>query len=126
MMASGIRALLEQISGSASRSTVLKPLGWALALFVPGTVVSAWLGLSLWLVGTFATLMALSAALYLAAYVYCLFKDRDALRSESYSIQKLAIEKQLVGDDRAGILELEIEPATNRLLIGSGSDKADK
>jgi hypothetical protein len=122
-MALGIKALLEEVSGNVSRSTVLKPLGWALAVFVPATIVTAFLQLAPWLVGMFAGLTGFTSALYLSAYVFCLFRDRDALRSERYSLQKLAIEKQLIGDDRAGILELE-SPIEGQRLLGSDISKA--
>jgi hypothetical protein len=52
----------------------------------------------------FAILTASGFLLYIAAYGYCLVNDRDALRSETYSIQKLAIEKGYIGDSTVGIL----------------------
>jgi len=57
----------------------------------------SWLGLM------FAVFACLTMLLYLVAYTYCLFTDKDALRSETYSIQKLAIEKGFVGDDLTGV-----------------------
>lgn len=44
---------------------------------------------------------------YISAYTYLLFHDRDALRSEKYSIQKLAIERGLVGDSEFGIIDMD-------------------
>lgn len=58
-----------------------------------------------WVIMTFMIMCCVVVALYLAAYIYCLFTDRDALRSETYSIQKLAIEKGYIGDSVTGILE---------------------
>jgi len=34
-----------------------------------------------------------------------MFTDKDALRSERYSLQKMAIERGLVGDDSRGLFE---------------------
>jgi hypothetical protein len=48
-------------------------------------------------------------ALYGTAYVFCLLKDRDALRSESYSLHKLAIEQGLLGDSTTGMFAPEAE-----------------
>jgi hypothetical protein len=58
-----------------------------------------------WMLIYFATLATCAAVLYLAAFIFCLFNDRDALRSETYSIQKLAIEKGFVGDSSVGVLD---------------------
>ena len=57
-----------------------------------------------WVLTFFAVLSGCATVLYFAAFIYCLFVDRDALRSETYSIQKLAIEKGFVGDSSVGIL----------------------
>jgi hypothetical protein len=46
----------------------------------------------------------LTVLLYLGAYLYCLCKDPDALRSEKYLITKLAIKKGY-GDSFTGLLE---------------------
>ena len=43
--------------------------------------------------------------LYLFTYIFCLFTDKDALRSENYSISKLAIEKGIIGDNITGMVE---------------------
>ena len=44
---------------------------------------------------------------YVLAYIYLLFHDRDALRSEKYSLQKLAIERGLVGDSDMGTIDMD-------------------
>jgi hypothetical protein len=72
----------------------------------------------------FAIFSCITMALYLIAYLYCLFNDRDALRSETYSIQKMAIEKGFVGDDLSG--ELEVKRNDARTLIqGSAIENAE-
>lgn len=60
-----------------------------------------------WLIIMFAIFAALTMGLYLAAFLYCLLTDKEALRSETYSIQKLAIEKGFVGDSLAGVFPVE-------------------
>ena len=54
-------------------------------------------------------------ALFVGAYIYCLFHDREALRSETYSIQKLAIEKGFLGDSVTGMFEVD-EDASGKLI----------
>jgi hypothetical protein len=60
-----------------------------------------------WITTLFAGMTALVVLLYLGSYLYCLVHDREALRSETYSIQKLAIEKGFVGDSVTGIFREE-------------------
>ena len=53
--------------------------------------------------------LTLILLLYVFSYLFCLFNDRDALRSERFSIQKFAIEKGVVGDNLQGIVEIDTE-----------------
>ena len=55
----------------------------------------------------FGIFTGLTMVLYMAIFVFCIRKDPDMLRSETYSIQKLAIERGLVGDSTAGIVKLK-------------------
>jgi len=48
-----------------------------------------------------------SIILYLIAYIYFAIKSPDYLRTERYSIQKMAIERGLVGDSTAGFFRME-------------------
>lgn len=63
-----------------------------------------WAKSELWLIVLFAVFDTLTVVLYLGTYAYCLIKDKDALRSETYSIQRLALEKGVLGDSTSGIL----------------------
>ena len=47
-------------------------------------------------------------------YIYCLINDRDSLRSEKFTIQKLAIEKGIMGDDVTGIAPLSNNRQPNK------------
>lgn len=100
-----IRAFLEQATAKGTRATVLKPIGYMMGILVSATLASFYLEAPYWLGVMFAAFCGLAMLLYLSAYVYCLIHDRDALRSETYSIQKLAIEKGFVGDDIVGRLK---------------------
>jgi hypothetical protein len=46
-----------------------------------------------------SVLACLGSLVFLGVYIYFALTDKDALRSESYSIQKLALQNRLVGDD---------------------------
>ena len=68
---------------------------------------------------------AVAIVLYLIAYIYFAFKNPDELRSESYSIQKLAIEKGFIGDSISGDVNVKnITPtiAEKDPLIPIGDD----
>lgn len=88
-----------------SRSTALKPLGWLGTLLAFSLLAAIRIGAPTWVLWVCGGGLALTVLLYIAAFIYLLFKDRDALRSEKYSIQKLAIEKGLVGDSTRGLLD---------------------
>ena len=115
-----IRAFLEQATAKGSKSTILKPLGWMMGICISATLTSAHFKLPEWVMYLFAGFSCITMALYLIAYLYCLVKDRDALRSETYSIQKMAIEKGFVGDDISGSLSVERTPS-GQLIEGSSA-----
>ena len=57
----------------------------------------------------------------LFAYVFCLFKDRDALRSESFSLRKMEIEKGLYGDSDMGLVQRSNREIKEERLLNSES-----
>lgn len=60
-------------------------------------------GAPTWLLIAVGVGLALTMLTFLGAYIYLLIKLPDALRSESYSLSKMAIEKGLVGDNLLGL-----------------------
>jgi hypothetical protein len=115
-----ISAFLEQATAQGSRSTVLRPLGWFLSIFTAGILSALWLKAPLWLIVFFTSTLGIGAFFYLAAFAYCLIYDREALRSETYSIQKLAIEKGFRGDSITGVvMAAEERPASLLENIGN-------
>lgn len=110
-----VRAFLHQNLAKGSRSTVLKPLGWMITICISATLYAAFLNLNVWIVSLFAVFCGLTMLLYLGAYIYCLLNDKDALRSETYTIQKMAIEKGFIGDSLTGILPAN-EDAQGRFM----------
>ncbi len=102
-----IKSFLAQASAKGSRSTVLKPLGWMMAICISATMTSAYFKVDSWIIYLFAVFSGLTMLTYLSGYIYCLIHTPDALRSETYSIQKMAIQKGFVGDDLSGAIELD-------------------
>jgi hypothetical protein len=60
-----------------------------------------------WLIVLLAVLAVITVAVYLVSYVHFMRHDPDALRSERYSLGKLAINRGVAGDNLAGIIEVE-------------------
>lgn len=72
-----------------------------------GTLAIVEMKAPVWLIVMFAGFDVLSVLTYVGAFIYCVFKDRDALRSETYLIKKSAIEKGFVGDSLSGVIPLD-------------------
>jgi hypothetical protein len=110
-------AMREQMHATISRSDALKALVWPIGLMVSALVGLVWAGASTWLLILFSVLLALSVLLYGGAYIYFLLNDPDALRSESYTLNKMAIEHGLYGDSGIGLIEPDKKPDGSQLLI---------
>lgn len=118
-----IKELLNKSDASGSKSTILKPLTWFISIIIAGIVLLIKIGSPAWLIIMFSIIMGLSILIFFFAYVYCLFTDKDAIRSEKYSIQKLAIEKGLYGDSVSGIfIENQMTPSNERLAIKNSEE----
>lgn len=98
-------AMREQMSATLSRSDVLKPLAWLVGLLLLATFGMVATKAEMLIQYICLGLTVSSVLLYGAAYVFCLRHDRDALRSEKYSINKMAIEHGLLGDSETGLFD---------------------
>src|SRR6266481_3993900 len=93
-----IRALLEQSNVQESKTNVLRPVGWIFGICVAATLTSFTISAPVWVSIMFAVFSCLTLLLYLGSYMYCLLTDKDALRSEQHTLQKMAIERGIIGD----------------------------
>lgn len=100
-----LQAILEHGTAKGARSTILNPLNWVLGICLPITIYTAINVPESWLNYPFGIFSMIVMLLYIATYIYCLFTDKDALRSEKFVIQKLAITKSFVGDDMVGVID---------------------
>jgi len=119
-----LASLLRQATSHGTRSTVLRPLGWLIGILSALLTAAIRFEAPTWMGASIVVFLGLSVCLYLGAYTYCLVKDREALRSEKYTIQKLAIEKGFIGDSITGVFP--IEPATGARLIGPTATSTSK
>jgi hypothetical protein len=111
-------SLFEQATIQGSRSTVLRPLGWVTSVCGACLLGAVYEKAPAWVVVLFGAAEAGAVLLYFGAYIFCLVEDRDALRSETYSIQKLAIQRGFIGDNAAGVFKIEEQPPGNLLISG--------
>lgn len=95
----------EQTRATLWRSDILRALIWPVGILMMATVSLVVADAPSWLLITFAALFVLTIVLYGASYVFCLFTDRDALRSEKYALDKIAIEHGIYGDSQTGLIE---------------------
>jgi hypothetical protein len=115
------QAFMSQASSSATRSTSLQPLAWLSGILTSGLVVAGSSNVPNWALVILAIFLGLTVLLYLVSYVYYIFKDPDALRSEKYTLSKMALEKNLIGDDQSGLVEIEenVRPINPSLPSGN-------
>jgi hypothetical protein len=104
------RSFLQRATAQGSRSTALNPLGWALGIVLSAMLFAgripnrpAWL---LPLLGVFVSGLVVA---YVVAYFILLFIDRDALRSERFTLSKMALEKSVTGDSLTGFTALDVD-----------------
>jgi predicted anti-sigma-YlaC factor YlaD len=112
---------------SRSRSDALKSLIWPLALSLAATAgggIAASLGAPHWIPYIPAGLSVVFGSLYAVAFGYFAVCRPDDLRSESYTLKKMAIEKGLLGDSSIGLQPTIIghQISTSQAAIESKSD----
>jgi hypothetical protein len=103
------RSLLQQATAQGSRANALNPLAWAFGLSLSALLVAARIsGAPQWLLVLLGVAVAGTGIAFLVAYFILLFVDRDALRSERFTLSKLAIENGVTGDSLRGFTALDI------------------
>ncbi len=101
-----VRAILSQASAKGARSTALQPLAWLTAILISGLVIAIKWKAPTWVLIIIAAVLCLTIALFLISFSYFAIKNPDALRSERFTLSKMAIEKNLIGDNTIGLIEV--------------------
>ena len=101
-------ALWEQTIGrlsrlSARKSTALAPLISFATIVTSALVAALYFDAPSWLTVTVVVFLALLVLTFLGAYILFSLKNPDALRSERHSIQKMMIERGILGDSSSGL-----------------------
>jgi len=102
-----------------SRSTILTTLGWMGGILATGLVAAATQGAASWVQIYLAVLLGIDFITFIGAYIYWGAKAPDSLRSEKFYIEKLAIEKGIIGDSVTGVLAPPDQPSGP--IIGESS-----
>lgn len=125
-MPTAFRELLSQASARGARSTALHSLQWGLGILLFGVSLSLWAGAPVWLLLIEGISFVLVLFTFLFSYLYLLMTDKDALRSETFTLSKMAIEKGLVGDNIVGLVAANIQPEGEALPISGNFALEDK
>jgi hypothetical protein len=112
-------------NASGARSTALYALQWVIGLFLSALALLVFSGAPPWLLILVGLALSVVLVVFLGAYLYLLLRNPDALRSEHFSLSKMAIEKGLVGDNVQGLIDpMTIDSASTRQLAITANDEA--
>lgn len=101
------KEFIQKHSAAGSRSSALAPLSWMAVLLIIALIICIQFKAISWIITILVIGVCLNFILFLSAYIYFMLTDKDALRSEKFTIQKMAIEKGLIGDNLQGIISLQ-------------------
>jgi hypothetical protein len=99
-----ITTLIQGGDQRGSRSTVLTSLGWMATLMIAGLIGSITAHAAGWIQVFFAVILSLDFTAFIVAYAYFALTNSDALRTERFTLQKIAIEHGLIGDSLSGLM----------------------
>ncbi|WP_045377529.1 MULTISPECIES: hypothetical protein [Vibrio harveyi group] len=100
----------------------MKPLSWLLGLLLTATLASFTFPNSpvpQWVLICLVAMDFLAFVLFAFAYLFFMIKDPDALRSEKFNIEKMAIQQGMTGDSEHGVLEEKVVPSTKHKEISA-------
>jgi len=116
-MAYGWNIFARQTDIGHSRTSVLNPVQWIVVILIFGAALLALAHAPVWLMIGIGVCAFGGFVLFVFSYIFFMIKDPDALRSESYSLQKLALQKGLVGDNLQGLIQADaISPRATAIV----------
>jgi hypothetical protein len=102
-----IQSFLQQATAQGARSTALSPLGWLTAIISSALFGSFVSHAPMWAIVTLTAALVMCVIMYFVAYIFFMMKNPDALRSERFTLSKLALERSVKGDSIAGFLDVD-------------------
>lgn len=117
-----VATLREQMHAELTRSDVLRVLVWPILILLLGLLSALAAGAPKWVLLGLGGFAAAFLLIYLVSFVALLIYDRDALRTEKYNLQKMAIEHGLLGDSDTGLMRREIAETAGatKMIEGTG------
>lgn len=113
-----IKDVLQHANSYGSRSSILSIFTWFLGTSMASLTLGAIFHFYVWMLYFIASLIFVTFLVMIGTYIYCLrIGNFDALRSESFNIQKLAIERQASSDSLSGIQASSIDRPAETLVI---------
>lgn len=97
--------LLTQSGGRGAKSTALNPLQWVIGILVGVLPTLVLAKAPEWMLISDCCVVGCLLLLFGVAYFILLVKNVDALRSEHYTLSKMAMERGLVGDSDSGFVK---------------------
>ncbi len=125
-MASFMHSFFAEASAKGAKSTALHSLQWLMAMLLVSLPVCVFVNTPEWLLYLVTGALGLVLLVFLIAYIFLLFTDRDSLRSETYTLSKMAIERGLVGDNLTGLHNPEIHDDANSGTKGITVDQENE
>lgn len=102
------------------KSHALVPLVQLLMVLMTILGVAAWAG-SDEVVWFAVALIGVGVLTYVGGFAFFMVKDPDALRSESYKLKKMQIERGLIGDSTQGLHQVSTDDSAPALPVSSVS-----
>lgn len=98
-----VRHIFNHANSYGSRSSILSLWAWLIATLLASMTITSVFNAPKFVIIVLTILLVITLFAAMVAFFYCLFTgDTDALRSEKFNIEKLAIEKQVMGDNLTG------------------------
>ena len=118
-----VSSLREQMHATLTRTDILRPLIGLISLLLSTELIALYFKLPDSFCILVAVFLFLALALYLITYGGSALYRPDTLRSEKYSLQKMAIEHGVFGDSTGGIIE---QPPSNPMVVTGPSEPKEK
>jgi hypothetical protein len=117
-------SLLKLAQIGYSRSSALTSIQWTLVAPIFVMLVLVAMKAPFWVQVFFACVVGAVVLVILAAFIYFMRKNPDALRSENYALMKKAIEERIFGDNLTGafIARLDVETGTQSIDAGPATN----
>lgn len=121
-----MQSFLSRSDAKGTRSTALHSLQWALGLLLASLPPSLLANAPDWLLVTLLCSIAIVLLVYIGAFVFLLIRNPDALRSEQFTLSKMALEKGLVGDNVTGVIESASRVSAPSNVLALDSDEGSR